>query len=84
MMIAKQSVPKAMNFNEIKNSAAKCLEMGQVRKAMNNGLWSNCLPAYKAVMTELAEVEGVFMRSNRIVMPVSLRSITVELAHEGH
>ncbi|KAF6023360.1 hypothetical protein EB796_018332 [Bugula neritina] len=84
MMIAKLSVPKAMNFNEIKNAAAKCLEMGQVRKSLINGLWSNCLPAYKAVMTELAEVEGVVMRGNRIVMPVSLRSVAMELAHEGH
>ncbi|KAF6026050.1 hypothetical protein EB796_015640 [Bugula neritina] len=84
MMIAKLSVPKAMSFNEIKNAAAKCLEMGQVRKSLINGLWSNCLPAYKAVMTELAEVEGVVMRGNRIVMPVSLRSVAVELAHEGH
>ncbi|KAF6024733.1 hypothetical protein EB796_016957 [Bugula neritina] len=73
-----------MSFNEIKNAAAKCLEMGQVRKSLINGLWSNCLPAYKAVMTKLAEVGGVVMRGNRIVMPVSLKSVAVELAHEGH
>jgi len=37
MMIAKLSVPMAINFNESKNAAAKCLEMGHVGKSLING-----------------------------------------------
>ena len=84
MMIANLAVPKAMNFDQVKRAARECLEMDQIRKALMDGNWSRCLPAYKAVLTELAEVEGVIMRGERIVVPVSLRPAAVELAHEGH
>ena len=45
---------------------------------------TRCSGAYAAVRTELAECEGVLLRGDRIVMPISLRSRALDLAHEGH
>ena len=48
------------------------------------GSWGQCLPAYKAIQTELSECDDVIMRGQLIVMPTNLRSNAVKLAHEGH
>ena len=43
-----------------------------------------CLPAYKAVSTELSQFDGVILRGNRLVIPTAIRTSVVSLAHEGH
>ena len=84
MTLATESLPKAMSFTTVKEESLKCTEIKQVRRALTDGIWASCLPAYRSIYTELSEIEGVLMRGNRIVMPVSLRGKAVELAHEGH
>ena len=42
------------------------------------------LQAYKQVFSELAVVDGIVVRGDRIVVPETLRQRMVEIAHEGY
>ena len=39
---------------------------------------------YKDILTEPTSVDGMVLRGERIVIAMSLRDKTVEIAHEGH
>lgn len=61
-----------------------CPEIQLVITAVQNTDFSSCGTAYKAISTELSQVQGVLLRGNKIVIPVSLRDHVTRLAHEGH
>ena len=83
-LIATEAVPVAMSWGDIKSASLSCPELDSLRKCIRSNVWSPCLPAYSAVRDELCEYDGVILRGNRIVVPVSLRPKVIDLAHEGH
>jgi hypothetical protein len=83
-VVAEQAVPNAMSYRDIKLQSMECSELGIVKTALLSGDWSRVLPSYRAVRFELSDYDGLLLRGNRIVMPVSLRESAVKLAHEGH
>jgi hypothetical protein len=84
MMVAKSAVPVALTFSQVKKDSLDCPEMCIVRQALVDGNWNKCLPIYKAVSNELSQCDGIVMRGEKIVVPASLRTTVVDLAHEGH
>ena len=82
--IAKQSVPKAISWDEIVSHSEKCREIQFIITALANDTVKSCSRAYQAVALELSQVDGVLLRGNNIVIPVSLREHIISLAHEGH
>ena len=55
-----------------------CIHQGRIDTKAEN------LQAYKHVFSELAVVDGIVVREDRIVVPETLRQRMVEIAHEGH
>ncbi|KAG1699379.1 hypothetical protein GQR58_005524 [Nymphon striatum] len=77
-------VPKAMSWVEIKTASERCDEITEVRRALHNSDFGNCMNQYRVLKEELSEIDGILLRGDRIVIPKSLRSRVVAIAHEGH
>ena len=55
-----------------------CIRQGWIDASAEN------LQAYKHIFSELAVVDGIVVRGDRIVVPGILRQRMIEIAHEGH
>lgn len=82
--VARESVPIALDWDFIVEKSRECQEVKGVGEAIQANDFGSCAISYRAVSTELSQVQGVLLRGNRIVIPVSLRNHVVQLAHEGH
>ena len=83
--------PKALSLEEIRNHTEKDSKLQELCKLMNSNqlhsLQKSTDPEMKSfynVRHELSFVEGVILRSGRIVIPEPLRDQTIKLAHIGH
>lgn len=78
-------MPLALTAKEVEVASAKdpCLTM--VRESVTTGDWTRLSGTmYKALSDELWVMGQIVMRGNRIVMPESLWSQVILLAHDGH
>ena len=83
--VCTNAVPKAMTLEEIKQRTKRDAEMQAVIKAVETDQWSNPeVQNYKKLMEELSVFNGLELRRNRVVIPSTLRSKAVDLAHGGH
>jgi len=82
--VAQSAVPLAMTWDEIRKASKECEEVVHVIDSLKANSLSQCNAIYQSVKCELAECDGVLMRGDRIVVPVSLRGRALTLAHEGH
>ena len=82
--VALQSVPVAMNIQEIEKASAEDSELQVVRKCLVSGDWAPVPKHYLSVRTDLNYIGHVVLRGTRIVIPAALRGRVAELAHEGH
>lgn len=76
--------PNALNIAEIIEKTLKDTELSSVKEALNIGRWSEKLKAYYPFKDELCLVGETVMRSDRIIIPLSLRQQVFKLAHIGH
>ena len=80
------SVPKALSFSEILD-ASKCDPLlNKVSLCLRNNKWGNDeeLKPYFKVKEQLTTKRGIILKDARIVVPNSLRSRILKMAHEGH
>ena len=82
--VALQSVPVAMNIQEIGKASTEESEFQVVRKCLVSGHWALVPKHYLALRTELTYIGHVILRGTRIVILAALRGRVAELAHEGH
>lgn len=78
-------VPKAMTLSDVKNATKDDHGLQQVSRAIETNRWF--IPEvkqYRKVKDELSICDGVILRGRRLVLPQSLQSQAVELAHAGH
>ena len=79
------AVPKAMTLEDIKRTTKVDAEMQALIKAIETDRWiSPEVQDYKRLKDEFSVNNGVVLRKNRILIPPTLRSRAVELAHLGH
>lgn len=83
-IIARESVPCALTWSEIASATKDCLEIQSVIRAVERSDFKSCALSYQSIKEELSVCDGVLLRNNKIVVPLSLRPRCVELAHEGH
>ena len=84
-IIAQESTPVALTAKEVERESEKDPELTSVRHYIRSGNWSECrMPYYPCIKNELCIIGQLVMRGTRIVIPQSLRSEVVRLAHEGH
>lgn len=76
--------PVAMTWKEISEHSMTDPEISAVFEALDDGTWDHVQQYYKNVKEELTIMDGVLLRQNRIVIPMSLRGRVLNLAHEGH
>lgn len=83
-MIESASIPIAYTHEQLKRETEKDLELQNVKHAILTGDWISIDKGFMNVKEEFSTYDGVILRQNRIVVPKSLRSQTIMLAHEGH
>lgn len=82
--VAEQAVPVALTGSEIATETKKDDNIQAVVKALGLGSKEDLPKEYKPYAAELCEIDGVLLRGNRLVIPLSLRDRVIELAHEAH
>nr|XP_006824600.1 PREDICTED: uncharacterized protein K02A2.6-like [Saccoglossus kowalevskii] len=84
-VVIDNSVPIALTAREIEKASSDDSELNSVRECVRTGDWNNCnIQSYLHVKSELGVFGELLLRGTRIVIPYSLRSHVLELAHEGH
>ena len=79
------AVPKAMTLEDIKQTTKVDGEMQALIKAIETDRWTSPeVQDYNRLKDEFSVYNGVVLRMNRILIPPTLRSRAVELAHLGH
>jgi len=76
--VTKEQVQKATDEDPTLIALKGCIRQGWVDARADN------LQAYKHIFSELAVVDGIVVRGDRIVVPEILRQRMIEIAHEGH
>lgn len=82
--VAEMATPNAMTIQEIEEESACNPEIVRLRLCISTGEWDNIPSQYKAVRNELSTLGKLVLRGTRLVIPTTLRSRAVQLAHEGH
>ena len=84
-VLAQEGTPVAMTAKEVERESENDLELCSVRHNIQSGDWSQYkMTHYLSVKYELCVLGKLVMRGTRIVIPQSLRSEVLRLAHEGH
>ena len=84
-VVAQEITPGAMTAKEVERESENDPELCSVRHYIQTGDWSQWkLPHYTSVKYELCILGKLVMRGMRMVIPQSLRSEVLRLAHEGH
>ena len=84
-VLAQESTPVAMTAKEVERESENDPELCSVKHYIQSGYWSQCkMPHYLSVKNELFVLGKLVMRGTRIVIPQSLRSEVLRLAHGGH
>lgn len=78
------AAPIAIKIAEIEQASKVDKTIESVKLGLEQGLWTEDAIPFKIFATELCMAGKILLRGTRIVMPESLRSRTLDLAHEGH
>ncbi|XP_055602843.1 uncharacterized protein K02A2.6-like [Uranotaenia lowii] len=76
--------PTAITLEDIKKETQLDKIIQAVMKAVESGSWPSELYQYEAFSKELGIANGILIRENRIVLPMSLRQKALNIAHRGH
>lgn len=85
--VCSNAVPKAMTLEQIRLKTREDPILERVKRAIESGDWcrdDETLKPFNVVKDELAVYNGLLLRGTRIVLPRSLQSQAVDLAHVGH
>ena len=84
--IARHAIPKAMTLTQLEQATATDPVLQQVLHSLVSGKWQRTKETgpYVCIKDELTATDSLLLRGSRIVIPASLQSTTLQLAHEGH
>ncbi len=77
------ATPRALTTRTVEEASAADNELRRVRQAIQTGGFDEC-KLYAPIAKELSVIGQSVLRGTRIVLPPSLRSRALNLAHEGH
>lgn len=77
-------VPDAVTLQEVEQGSAKDEVIQDVFRSLEEGAWTGDTREFKPFYTELCRVGNLLLRGDRLVIPESLRSRTLQIAHESH
>lgn len=76
--------PTAISLQEIQSETSRDKVLQAVSKAIHSQDWPSDLPQFQAFAKELGIIDGIIVRDERIVLPVTLRHRALIIAHRGH
>lgn len=79
-----EEVLPAMSMEMLKEKTSDDAELQAVIEALRTQDWPGELASFKAFEQELGVVEGVVVRDERAVIPLSMRRLALNIAHRGH
>lgn len=82
--LVEHSRPVAISIQELCEASQSDSELLRVKEAMEEDGWTETVINYKTCREELCWVNGILLRGQRLVIPISLRPRSLQLAHEGH
>ena len=85
--ILQAAKPNALSLDDIRQATSSDSTLQAVISSLNTGQWHQsdpCMRSYFTLRHQLTAVDGIVMRSDRIVVPASLRSRVLQLTHRGH
>lgn len=83
-LVLENSRPVAFSLELIREESSKDMDLVKVKSALETGNWDDVGSSFNSSKSELCIVEGIVMKNHKIVVPASLRSRTLQLAHEAH
>nr|XP_049707012.1 uncharacterized protein K02A2.6-like [Helicoverpa armigera] len=76
--------PCAIPMQTLIESSETDEEIQLVKEALNTNTWEPRIMQYRIFQTELWTHDGILLRNDKIVIPISLRKQVLDAAHEGH
>lgn len=84
-LVVENSTPVAVTPAEVEDATRDDVELMSIIDHIKAGSWQNCkIPSFLCIKDELCTLGNMLLRGTRLVIPQSLRSKILELAHEGH
>lgn len=83
-LLTAMNTPEAIKMAELQETSKVDELVSLVQEARETGVWDEAVNRFKHCRDELAVVNGVLLRGDRIYIPSSLRERVLNLAHEGH
>lgn len=81
------SEKESVTLDEIRKSTELCPELQTVKAAIESNSvdkLDNDYLSYKHISNELSYIDGLVLRADRIIIPKTLRSKVIQLAHSSH
>ena len=83
--VAKNSIPKAMTQDEVREATQKDGLLNKVMKAIQTGDWNDKeISEYERFKEELSVYKGLILRDHRLIIPSELQRKVIEIAHLSH
>ena len=83
--ITTSCIPKSMSLEQVRRESSIDTTLNELKHALSTGKWdAEKLKPYRQFRDQLAENKGIILKENRIVLPFSLQSHAVTIAHQGH
>ena len=83
--IIEKSTPKAMSITEIDTLSKQDNELRQAHRCLQEDSWDLHIESpYYHFRKEITNCGNILIRGNRLIIPITLRSRVLELAHQGH
>ena len=82
--LVQQMTPCAMATEDIRRASFADPEICQINEALATSQLQLIPKPFQAISDELSTTNGILLRGNRIVLPQSLQTQAVILAHEDH
>ena len=74
-----------MSLEQVRRESSIDTTLNELKHALSTGKWdAEKLKPYRQFRDQLAENKGIILKENRIVLPFSLQSHAVTIAHQGH
>ena len=77
-------LPQAITRKMLRKATAEDSQMKMLVEDIKIGKCRQALHQYSKVFPELAEVDGLVVRGDQLVIPTELQAIVVQTAHDGH
>ena len=85
--VTTNAAQNAISIEVIKEHTTKDISLQAVRTAVESGDWSNqSVKPFLSIKDEISvdNTNGILLRGTRIIIPTTLKTSVVKLAHEGH